>query len=265
MSDNIEELYEEIRKVSQNHPSIVAQCLKSFYTDNVEHKIWEKQVQAIPAIIYGTHVEVVINGVNKQISIQDFKQIVSSMSSLTSDTVGGKPLALPYGCFLFDKVDNKIYINCYYNETIAKVYFSTGGSSKVQFKIPLPNVITSFILKKVDDTFWQVESSRYFSTDKTVTQLPDTKFINEVSVSSGVYRLSLPNMYGDCRMCFGGNTMPVRFSNNLRGLDYYYQLLTLSPFNGDLSLLGVTHRTNNRDWLEHLSGLKQFPYDLLTK
>lgn len=265
MVDDMQEFYDTIHAAKEFGDSkSIGEVLEKYYSTKVGTGVWDKLPPVIPAILYPTHVATIINGVSKSISISDFKNILSSVSSGDEGTTV-PPMALPFGCFLFNRTGDSLYLNCYYNEVNAKVFFNSGSRCKEEYLIPIPNVIISFILKKVDNTYWQVDQVKYYSTDKSVTQLPEDKFLDLVKPSIGMYKLPMPNMYGDNRMCFGGNTMPVRFTNNLRGLDYYYQILTQAPFNGDLSINGLTSSYSARGWLDYLQDEQKFPYHLLTK
>ena len=67
-----------------------------------------------------------------------------------------------------------------------------------------------------------------------------------------------PNFYEDYRMCYGGNIVPMEFNNNLRGLAYYYDVITISPFNNDL---GIPIRDYDiPDWFNYLSQQEKFDY-----
>jgi hypothetical protein len=238
----------------------IGKALKNFYNNKLPD-LTEKDY--LPVVIFKTHVSTIINGIAKSISVSDFKNILHNLSGGEEDKV--PPISLPFGCFMFNRSGDTLFLNCYYRGSVIDVTFQDRDSKKVVFNIPIPNIIISFTLKKIGDATWQVTHIKYFSTPKSVSQLPDDTFISGLDPEIGVHRLPFPNMYGDGRMCYGGNTMPVRFNNNLRGLDYYYQVLTQSPFNSDLGLLGLTMRYTPRNWFEFLNGKKEFPYELLSK
>ena len=176
------------------------------------------------------------------------------------------PINLPYGCFMFNKQGDHMYLNCYHEERLAEIKYDHREGAitkKEKYTIPMPNIITYFALKRAEKSLWQVAEAKYFVTPKTVTQLPDKSVINSVNSKEGIFRMPLSNVYGDHKLCYGGNTMPARMTDNLRGLDYYYQILTLSPFNSDLGINGVKGWTSPRSWYQHLATLQKFPYDLL--
>lgn len=213
--------------------------------------------------IWPTHVEVEINKVKKSLSMPDFKCI---FEDLLQETLPAQPLALPFNCFISSQSMTNVKLSCYYPERIAEIKFQSRSSSAIKtFKIPMPNVIITHDLGK-DDKFWVVKNTKYFCTDKSVPQLPDLDFINNNDPSKGIYPIPLPNFYPDGRMCYGGNTMPTRMNNNLRGLDYYYQILTLSPFNEDLGIRGTKKSIRNvQDWLTSLSNKTAFDFSEMAK
>lgn len=243
----------------------IDKVLKQYYTDFVVPGALKKSEEVLPFVLFSTHVTTIVNGVNKSISIADFKNFIDSI--LGEHEVSIPPIALPFGCFMFNRAGEHLHINCYHKGVIANIKYDTRDSKYVQkkYKIPLPNIIISFSLKKVENGLWQVMSARYFSTPKTVIQLPDNEFINNINADLGVYKLPMSNMYSENNMCFGNNTMPVRFTNNLRGLDYYYQVLTQAPFNSDLGIRGLTQSYTPQNWYEFLNDKTEFPYDLLSK
>jgi hypothetical protein len=260
MSSDLESLISHIYNATQIKD--VSAALLKFCKEDTPFAL-SLDTDVIPALIYRTHVTTISGGASKSILLSDFKNILENLMEKEEKHL--PPLNLPFGCFMFNRQGNTMELNCYHAERIEKIKYINRDNKTSTFKIPLPNIITSFILKKVEDNTWQLTSAKYFSTPKPVTQLPDNSFIRSLNLESGIHRLPFPNMYGDCRMCFGGNTMPVRFLSNLRGLDYYYQILTQAPFNDDLGILGTTVRTNVVNWFESLENLKAFPYELLSK
>jgi len=239
----------------------VEKALKEFYRQT--HPVASSaRVEALPVILSKTHVTTLVDGVPKAISISDFKGVINAMTSEDEEKV--PPISLPYGCFMFNRSGEHLYLNCYYRGTVSELKFNNRDGKKNKYMVPLPHVIISFTLKKVNDSIWQVMLVKYLSTSKSVSQLPDNIFFNKPQGEHGIHKFPFPNMYSDDKMCYGGNTMPVRFTNNLRGLDYYYQIITQAPFNSDLGVNGLTQSFTPEHWFTHLSGMKEFPYDLLS-
>jgi hypothetical protein len=213
-----------------------------------------------PFILGGDCVTTVIDGVIKDISISDFKSIISSITEAAEENI--PMIALPFGCFAFNRAGDYIKLNCYYKENKVDIRF-VHGDRKKEFNIPLPNIIISFVLKRVKDSTWQVHTVKYFSTPKTIGQLDPLVFIESTDTAQGIFKLPISNMYGDNRMCYGSNTMPARFSDNLRGLDYYFQIIGIAPFNSDLGINGISESRAPATWYQQLSTLEAFPYELL--
>lgn len=213
-----------------------------------------------PIILHDSYVSILINGVEKDISIENFKRILDSCVGVNADDVS--PIALPWGCFIFSKKSDRMQLNCYYPERRMDVTFEDNGKKTLhKFNIPFPNVIIYFDLRLIEDGSWKVINTLYFSTNKPVTAFSSNCFVKEKDTSNGVWGLPVCNMYGDGRMCYGKNIMPIRFTDNLRGLDYYYQVISNSPFNGDLGISSVTGVSTSLKWFEELSKLNSFPYE----
>ena len=250
-----------INMVEQTPTIGVREAMAQYFSEQVRDDSRDSQV--IPIMLHKTHATVSINGILKSVSIQDFKRITAAASGDEEEEI--PPICLPYGCFMFNLSNGVIHMNCYYPERISKItYDRQDGKPPVEFEVPFPNVILYFSLSQQPENSWSVTEARYFSTTKTVTQLEDTSFIDGISTADGIYRLPVSNMYSGNSMCFGRNTMPVKFTNNLRGLDYYYQILSIAPFNQDLGINGISSRYAPYDWFKFLHKKEKFPYDLLT-
>jgi hypothetical protein len=262
MSTECEEFFTALG--SKDGKADVSKALRAYYArETSTGRDTSGLIEALPILMYKTHVSTIVDGLNKEVSMSDFKNILTTLTGEEEEKI--PPIALPYGCFMFNRSGENLYLNCYYRETIGEIKFHQRDEKEKKFKIPLPNMILSFNLKKAAGGLWQVMIVRYFATSKTVTQLPDDIFITQLSGDKGIHKLPFPNMYTDNKMCYGGNTMPVRFTNNLRGLDYYYQILTQAPFNSDLGVNGLTSSYTPKSWFEFLASKTEFPYQLLSK
>ena len=207
-----------------------------------------------------TCVVVTSNGIDKFISLDSFLSALAA-SSTSNDGENIEGVLLPSNTFFFARTVTRIQLSCYYAGGIRNVKYNSFDRPSV-----IPNIIVSHSLVKSGDS-WSVNVSRYFSTDRPVSGLPN-RFINAVSPSDHVFGLPFTNTYSDCHMCFGGNSMPSSFrSNNLRGLDWYYQYLFETPFNDDLGLYAVQNRPQPSAWYHELATLaaegKPFPYHKL--
>lgn len=220
---------------------------------NVNAKVDVQEVK-----IYPTHVEVEMKGVMKAISFVDFKQLLDSQLQLESKM---EMMALPYHCYMLSKSTSEIHLACYYPEQRLELKHLTRKFPKCL----MPNVVITHKLKH-DNGFWLVKDSHFFCTDKKPTELPEGKMLDltdSKGAANGIWLMPFPNFYNDGRMCYGGNTMPVKFGCNLRGLDYYYQVISISPFNNDLGLRVRKYAADIPGWFEFLAKAETFPYDIL--
>lgn len=198
--------------------------------------------------------------VKKQVSYNDFRNILSKTIVDTSE-VQITGLLPPSNLIFFAQTPKQIRLSAYYPSSIRQLAY---GAKKME--IATPNMIISHILNK-DGSDWVVSSTRFFCTDQAINKLPKT-FINEVNSQARIWISPLSNTYSEGRMCYGSNSMPVRFKdNNLRGLDYYYKFLWETPFNDDLGIPGLGRGFGVSNWYNHLQDIakekKAFPYDSL--
>ncbi len=202
-----------------------------------------------------------IGGIDKLITLVDFKVILDGLLDQGPDL---SLKSMPFNCFVFGGSISSMELGCYYPGKVFEVSYDNGSGSPTKYKVPLPNIIISFRLIK-DGRGWMVNKVNYFSTDKRVTQLAENTMIWRKDEINGIYGIPFPNFYNDGLMCYGRNVMPVVFTDNLRGLDYYYQVIINSPFNSDLGVKFVNWRKSVREWFEYLSTLEEFPYQLFIK
>lgn len=229
---------------------------------NNRHFFGDTKIDSQQFTLFPNYVETKVGNVKKAISLLDFKGILDGMLNTEAKL---DHFALPFNCYTFAKSGAEIQLGCYHPERIAEVSHidrSTGRAKK--YKIPFPNTIVSLKLS-IRDNFWNVSDTKYFCTNKKVTQLPDSRLVTEVDPSNGIWIMPFPNFYGDGRMCFGRNSMPTRYASNLRGLDYFYQVLFDSAFNDDLGLNSVDSTRSPSKWFQELSQLTAFPYEKLRK
>lgn len=223
----------------------------------------ENTVAVTEIKLFPTHIEAKVNKLTKTISLANFRDIIDR---LLKSSVSMETMALPYNTMLFARSNSTMQLSCYYPGKKLEIKHMNDSMSRAikKYLIPVPNIIISHTLRN-EGVHWLVESTRYFATNKTVTALPENTIINSPDPSNGIHIVPFPNFYGDGRMCYGQNTMPLRFTNNLRGLDYFYQILSIAPFNNDLGLNGVSRNTASSpaDWFTKLSKLEEFDFSLL--
>lgn len=189
-------------------------------------------------------------------SIPDFINSLQRATGMEEDTV--RTVVLPDGVFQYGQNKNTIEMNLYYPERKVTLHHMDS-----KYEVMLPNVIIYHMLRWEND-FWQVVDTRFMCTDKAVGALPEMvpDMIRRQNNSRNIWNLPIPNMYEDCKMCFGGNTPPVRFGANLRGLQFYYDIIFESPFNNDLSIRGIQHSSTPSTWLKFWRDAgDKFPYD----
>ncbi len=210
--------------------------------------------------LYPSYAEVKIGKVTKHIALEDLQATLNSLLGVTSNQ---EVVALPFNCFLYSQSKTRIELSCYYPEKMMEIsHISRENGRSVKYNLPFPNTIISHSLNKRDSN-WVVERSKFFCTNKSVSDLSDSQVLFTPNFGNGIWSMPFPNFYNDGNMCYGSNTMPSSFSkNNLRGLDYYYQVIFRSPFNDDLGLSSVGSHSSPQLWFKFLSELKteKFPY-----
>lgn len=212
--------------------------------------------------LYPNYVEAKVGNLKKAISLLDFKSIIDGLLNTEAKM---SQISLPYNCYTFGKSATEMNIGCYHPERIAEIQHLDYNSGKTnKYTVPFPNTVVSYKLA-LREGFWVVTDTRYFCTNKKVTQLPEDRICWEKSYRDGLWTMPFPNFYTEGRMCYGRNTMPSKYNSNLRGLDYYYQVIFESAFNNDLGIGSVSNSGGVVPWLKELSKLTAFPYDRLRK
>jgi hypothetical protein len=242
---------EEVQVEEKAPLTRIQQMIHSAYQTFQESGGTGSTVEVQDVRLYSTHVEVSVGGIQKAVSLFDFKEILDSMLTMHEPSIPA--FKVPNGTFHIATNGSLMQISCYYPAAERVIKY---GDSRT-FKVPFPNVIISHQLKKKDKQ-WHVEKTKYYSTPKAVGSLPD-KFIMDTSRSNEIYLIAIPNMY------FGNNTMPKVFTDNLRGLDYYFQVIFDAPFNNDLGVRAFSSHTNVAEWFDEWSKLSEFPYEKLKR
>lgn len=219
-----------------------------------------------PVTLFETHVELATPaGISKAISYQAFYDILSTALSAESN-VKKTTYILPANCYLLSSSGVEMEVSCYYPGRVREVKFSNGDGS-TPYSIVFPNIIIHHLLKRNGDK-WHLAVSYYYATSLNINALPLTH-IQPGNRPKDVWPLPLPNMFTDGKMCYGKNSLIINFEENLRGLDWYYRLLTDSPFNSDLMVPSLRNSVSPREWIELLAERVSedpscsFPYELL--
>ncbi|HET8686720.1 MAG TPA: hypothetical protein VFM18_08655 [Methanosarcina sp.] len=217
------------------------------------------KVDSVPFTLLDNCVKINVKGVDKYISLDTFLEILDK-SIAANRQVRTEELFLPSNTYYLGRSAGKIMLTCYYAGGVRNVkYFDADRPSVV------PNIIVSYLVNTTGD-IWKVSSAKYFCTDLPPSRLP-RRFITSESHSERIFGIPFSNHYGEGRMCYGNNVMPVSFPNgNLRGLDYYYQFLFTSPFNDDLGVRAVAGHSVS-GWYSKIAKIASeggsFPYDQL--
>jgi hypothetical protein len=194
-----------------------------------------------------------LKGLDKNISLLDFKVMLDSSLNIQSNQLVS--FDLPVNCYHFGCSSTELIVLCYYPERVTEILYYDK-----RIKIPFPNLIIHHKLR-IKSPSWNVYDTNYFITNKTVPEIP-SEFISFADPKKGIFSVPFSNFYGgDGKMCYGRNSMPFSFNQNLRALDWYYQVIFNSPFNDDLGIHGTRTRVSVSSWYNKLEGLNKFPYD----
>lgn len=218
--------------------------------------------------IYDQYVAMNIDGIAKILSIDDFKTVLDKILNTEAKI---DPIILPRNVMMFGKSTTNIQLNTYWPGIEAELTMKEYGVNAVKkFKVKMPNVIMYYSLTINNVGTFTVQSAKYFSTPKLPGELgmglSNLDFIRDYNYKEKIYPLALPNMYSDCRACYGSNTMPGGLKSDLRSLDWYYLFLRETPFNTDLSVPGVQRQYQNaKALLEYLQSVnkEEYPFDQL--
>jgi len=211
------------------------------------------------------------------ISTQSFIEAMLKMED--AKEVGGNPMFLPFGTIFFETSHTTAKIMIYYPEGVRRITY--GDKSRQSL---LPNIVVSISFRRDGKALRADASSvRYFATNQPPEKI--TQFISG-PVSGKFVPVPFTNIYGEAYMCWGQNAfISEHVMPNLRTLEYYFTVLTSSPFNNDLGVTsliqpppGVTQDNfRNRDsfviskWFSHLAklaethvpGTSSFPYAMI--
>ena len=213
-------------------------------------------VNCVEAKIFTRTVSLKNGQLEKTITHADFLQLLTESMGARSVL---SAFQLPYGCYYLAQSANRLNLGLYHAERDADLVHE--GTT---YHTRIPNIIISITLCKEAEV-WIVEKVSYWATNRTVPQLPEDSLVETPRSSEGRWNMPMTNFYPEGHMCYGNNGMPVRFKTNLRGLDYYYQVITNSPFNNDLFPVSVSSRdypTIGR-WFDSVPAGQPYPYDKL--
>lgn len=206
----------------------------------------------IDARLYPDFVEAVVGSQRRVVTYEDFTSLLNSF--VTSGTNEETSFSLPSSCIYLNKTGSELKAMMYYPEQRHDVKLVNQEFKSVVF----PNVLVTCYFRKEGGPLYVISQVRYFATNRSEGQVPK-EFLSNPDPERGFIALPMPNMYSGGNMCFGRNSqIPPVDGFNLRGMDWYYQLLYRSPFNNDLSIPGVGRQCSS--WLRTLSEAPSFPY-----
>lgn len=235
-------------------------------TEEVAPPVATEKVLGVKAFITD-HGVIVYSGegvleTQKLVSHEDFfESIRNAMQKKVS--VQSEKFLFPPGVVQFEQFPNEVRIVTYNPEKIIQAKFSRGESYRPSVHtIPLPNIVIAFRLKRNSNGF-SLSESHFYATDMSFGEIQGLEHF-EYGGRNRLWKLPLPNVFGDGRLCFGNNSMPNIFpENDFRQLGWYYKFLEETPFNSDLSIPDVPDWHNARDWINKLETFKTFPYHML--
>lgn len=219
---------------------------------------------SIVAELFDTYAKVQIGAISKLISIPNFKNMLDRVMSQEGSYV--EPMAMPSNVLSFGRNSSHIEMNVYWPGRVWDIQFiPSRGDRPRKYSIPFPNVLIYFSLGLNGEGKFNVNLAKYFCTPKKPGELlPQPGFIKAVDKANKVWPLALPNIFGDCKACYGGNSMPQGFTNDFRALDWYYMFLKESVFNTDLTIPGVSNNYGSPNtYITYLDGKKEYPYNIL--
>jgi hypothetical protein len=207
--------------------------------------------------LFSSHIEVEMpNGGTKAISLGDFTSILARTVNQERTL---KTMLLPSNCYIFGQSLTEMKLASYYPGKVRTISHNIGKVTK--YDIPFPNIVISHSLKRKNE-YWEWAEGKYFATSKPLSQIAE-RFIWEPNQAEQIWSVPFTNMYGDGRMCYGGNSLTRQFKDNFRGLDWHFAILYTSPYNNDLGLRGLKTSKTPEAWYQFLHGKKVFPYEEL--
>lgn len=175
-------------------------------------------------------------------TIQDF------CNAFTSNAKVSTPI-LPPSCFKYSSTSDGIQLFLFYPSREINFSIDSYNRESAVFKLKIPNtVIKACLSTPIGGITRMIESFMYF----TDSILP--------SAEMKLYKPTFPNIYDNCRICFGSVNFGNYNSNNLFGIDSLHSMFFNNNANTDL-WGGRSMRGDNYNdpivFLRELSGLSQ--------
>lgn len=224
--------------------------------------------QLLKATISSEGYAEVSNGLfNKKVSIKDFASVINSLVAQEDQVVSNSTFRYPGSIHSVTRTNNGYIANLYYDERECEVRHSSGGKKNIY----MPNVMIRVELNNISGKpgEFSLGNIRWYGTDKSRTALP-TDWPTGSNSRDHIWTLPFPNIFGDARMCTGGNRLPSVIYQDWTVLDMlYHDVLIGSPFNNDLSVPCISVNMSGAAWINHLHNhwkdeeSERFPYDQL--
>lgn len=207
------------------------------------------------------------NGMSKLVTLDSLAAALVSFLNQAGES-SGKTEHFSPNLIYRERTPSSMYMLYYYPECHRRFQYL---SNHIFEKVVVPNIVIGISLTKNGDE-WRVTSATYMATKLGLTQISRGRLATNMLRNGSYTTMPFTNVYNDGRLCYGGNSMPSRVSeDDFRPLAWYYEVLWNSPFNDDLGIyslrdLGGRFR-NYIDWFTYLAELanegKPFPYDEL--
>lgn len=203
----------------------------------------------------------------KKVSIKDFASVVNSLVAQEDQVISNATFRYPESVHSVTRTNTGHVVNLYYPEREAEVRHSSAGKKMIY----MPNVMIRVELREVQGKpgEFSLGNIRWFGTDKSRIALP-TDWPTGANTRDHIWTLPFPNIFGDARMCTGGNRLPSVIYQDWTVLDMlYYDVLIGSPFNNDLSIPCVSNAPRANVWIDQMhehwrdEESDRFPYDRL--
>lgn len=196
-------------------------------------------------------VEVENGRFKKRISIKDYASVISGLVADEDQSLTESTFRYPSSIHSVTRTNQGYIVNLYFDEREATVRHTSAG----RHTIYMPNVMIRVTLREVQGKTgeFSIGAVHWYATDRTRISLP-TEWPTGGNTRDHIWTLPLPNMFGDARMCTGGNRLPSVIYYDWTVLDMLYNdVLIGSPFNNDLSICSVEDRPGSPgQWIEHL-------------
>ena len=194
----------------------------------------------------------------RRISIQDYLSVITILAGEKESVSEGLAFRYPSSIHSVKENLDGYTLVMYYSERVVELSHISG-----RFTVPMPNVLIKVPLIEVNGQkgVYAIGQVKWFATDLSPSEvplsLPDTG-----STRDHIWTLPMPNMYSSAEMCYGDNRLPSVIYTDWSTLTMMYEDVFLgSPFNNDLTIPNLDY--SGIEWLRHLDGLEEFPYNEL--